>query len=116
MELTDRIACFLDTGKVKKPVSKGKKAEKAADTGELFEDTIIESGFVCSEKHRAFFKKRIGKNFSFNVLFQKWLKENAGKTYRDAIEAYYRIQAEKKERQGDFERICGPAIPRRENL
>ena len=92
-ELTDRIACFLDTGEVIKPVL---KAKKTANVTEITEDSYIESGFVCSEMHRAFFKEKIGKGFSFNVLFQRWLKENAGKTYRDAIEAYFQIQAEKK--------------------
>ena len=92
-EIIERIACFLDTGKVLKPAS---RARKAVDVGEISEDTIIESGFVCSEKHRAFFKEKIGKSFSFNVLFQRWLKENSGKTYKDAIEAYYQILEEKK--------------------
>lgn len=92
-EITERIACFLDTGKVKKPVPKDKKV---VDVGDISEDAVIESGFVCSEKHRAFFKGKIGKSFSFNVLFQRWLKENSGKTYKDAIEAYYQILEEKK--------------------
>ena len=92
-ELTERIAVFLDSGEVMKPASKGKRT---TSVGELTEDTLIESDFVCSEKHRAFFKEKIGKSFSFNVLFQKWLKTNAGKTYGDAIEAYYRILEEKK--------------------
>lgn len=48
-------------------------------------DTKIEQDFVCSEKHRAFFKQHIGKSFSFNVAFQKWLKSNSGRTYREAI-------------------------------
>ena len=39
---------------------------------------------------------KIGKSFSFNVMFQKWLKANAGKTYRDAIDAYYQIIEEKQ--------------------
>lgn len=30
------------------------------------------------------------------LLFQKWLKSNAGKTYGDAINAYYQILEEKK--------------------
>ncbi|MCR4641736.1 MAG: SAP domain-containing protein [Lachnospiraceae bacterium] len=38
-ELTDRIACFLDTGKVLKPAP---KVRKAADVGEITEDTVIE--------------------------------------------------------------------------
>ena len=93
VEIAERIACFLDTGKVLKPVS---KAKKASDVGDISEDTIIESGFVCSEKHRAFFEEKIGKNFSFNVLFQRWLKEHSGKPYKDAIEDYYHILEEKK--------------------
>ena len=93
VELTERIAYFLDTGKVKE-VSKTKRA--AVEVGTLTEDTIIENNIVCSEKHRAFFKEKIGKSFSFNVQFQKWLKANAGKTYGDAIAAYYEILEEKK--------------------
>lgn len=60
------------------------------------EDTLIEDNFVCSQKHRAFFESRIGKGFSFNVRFQKWLKANAGKTYKDAIEAYGQIVEDNK--------------------
>ena len=92
-ELTDRIAYFLETGKKKSASSKHIQAESI---GEITENTLIEANIVCSEKHRAFFKERIGKAFSFNVAFQKWLKSNAGKTYADAIQAYYAILEEKK--------------------
>lgn len=92
-ELTDRIAYFLETGKKKSASSKRIQAESI---GEITENTLIEANIVCSEKHRAFFKERIGKTFSFNVAFQKWLKSNAGKTYADAIQAYYAILEEKK--------------------
>ena len=92
-ELTDRIAYFLETGKKKSASSKRIQAESV---GEITENTLIEANIVCSEKHRAFFKERIGKTFSFNVAFQKWLKSNAGKTYADAIQAYYAILEEKK--------------------
>lgn len=93
-ELTDRIAYFLDTRKVKPASATVKRA--GSFIGEISENSIIETDFVCSEKHRAFFKEHIGKSFSFNVLFQKWLKANSGKTYKDAINAYYRILEEKK--------------------
>ena len=93
-ELTDRIAYFLDTGNVLKPSAKRKTA---VNIGTLTEDTVIEPNIVCSEKHRAFFCEKIGKSFSFNVPFQKWLKANAGKTYGNAIRAYYRILEEKKQ-------------------
>ena len=80
-ELTERIAVFLDTGKV------------------ITRDTIIESDIVCSEVHRAFFKNEIGNSFSFNVEFQKWLKENSGKTYADAVAAYKEIREAKKNKK-----------------
>lgn len=103
-ELTDRIAHFLDTGNVLKSSAKRKTP---VNIGTLTEDTVIEQNIVCSEKHRAFFREKIGKSFSFNVLFQKWLKANTGKTYGDAIRAYYRILEEKKQRKteigGQFE-------------
>lgn len=64
--------------------------------GNITRATLIENYFVCSEKHRAFFKEQIGNSFYFYVAFQKWLKSNACKTYEDAINAYYQILADKK--------------------
>ena len=93
-ELTDRIAYFLDTGKVLRSTVRRKPT---VTISMITENTVIEPNIVCSEKHRAFFLKKIGKSFSFNVSFQKWLKANAGKTYGDAIRAYYRILDEKKQ-------------------
>ena len=62
----------------------------------LSEDAKIEANFVCSEKHRIFFREHIGNSFSFNVAFQKWLKNNTGKTYKEAIAAYDQILEDKK--------------------
>lgn len=103
-ELTERIACFLETGKIPAFCAKRKTI---ARTDMISEDAIIEPDIVCSERHRAFFTQKIGRRFSFNVSFQKWLKANAGKTYADAIAAYDRIQAERRrgktEIDGQFE-------------
>lgn len=93
IEITERIRYFLDTGKVL-PATTVRK--KTSSIGNISEDTKIEPDFVCSEKHRAFFKEQIGKSFSFNVAFQKWLKANTGKTYREAVFAYYQILEDKK--------------------
>lgn len=101
-ELTDRIAYFLDTGKVPANHAVRKKSALTVDT--ITENTVIEQNIVCSEKHREFFIQRIGKSFSFNVLFQKWLKANAGKTYADAVNAYYRILEEKKKGETQIDR------------
>lgn len=93
IEITDRIAYFLDTGKVL-PAPKTRKKSTVIST--ISEDAKIETDFVCSEKHRAFFREHIGSSFSFNVAFQKWLKNNTGKTYKEAIIAYYQIIEDKK--------------------
>ena len=100
-ELTERIAYYLDTGKIKavKPVRTQKPKIPA-----ITRDSIIESGFVCSELHRAFFKREIGDSFSFNVAFQKWLKSNSGKTYADAIAAYKEIKSTKKPGKKDIDK------------
>lgn len=101
LELTDRIAEFLDTGK---RISATHTKRKSPSVGEITLDTVIETNFVCSEKHRAFYKEHIGKSFLFNVLFQKWLKSNAGKTYRDSIDAYYQILEDKKKNKTTIDR------------
>lgn len=93
MELTERIADYLATGEIK-PAEHVKKIK--TKVVQISEESLIEANIVCSEKHREFFKERIGKSFSFNVQFQKWLKANAGKTYAEAIAAYHEILAEKK--------------------
>ena len=101
LELTDRIAEFLDTGKRN---SETHIKRKSPSVVEITLDTVIESNFVCSEKHRAFYKEHIGMSFSFNVLFQKWLKNNAGKTYRESIDAYYQILEDKKKNKTTIDR------------
>ena len=51
-------------------------------------DEVIPKDVVCSQELRAFFQQHLGNGFHFKVEFQRWLKENAGKTYGDAVEAY----------------------------
>ena len=76
-ELTDRIAYFLDTGNVLKFSAERKTA---VNIGTLTEGTVIEPNIVCSEKHRAFFREKIGKSFFFNVPFQKCINTYTIKT------------------------------------
>lgn len=99
-ELSERIAVFLESGKRTRAE---RKIQKTQSADEIKPNNTIEENFVCSEKHRAFFKEQVGKSFSFNVAFQKWLKSNAGKTYADAITAYHQILQEKKSAKGKGE-------------
>ena len=101
IEMTDRIAHFLDTGEIMS-VSRGKKA--TAQIGDIDLNTKIEPDFVCTERHRAFFKEHIGAAFSFHVAFQKWLKSNPGKTYKEALAAYDQILKETKKGKTTIDR------------
>ncbi len=100
-ELTNRIIEFLETGK---KTFKAHNKRKASVSDIITLDTKIESNFVCSEKHRKFYKEQIGDNFSFNVLFQKWLKNNAGKTYQESIQSYYQILEDKRKNKATIDK------------
>lgn len=101
-DLTNSISHYLDTGEIAE--SQPIKLKKPRRTDNISEDDYIEPDFICSEKHRAFFKEKIGSRFTFNVAFQKWLKSNAGKTYSDAILAYRQICAEKKQGKSEIDK------------
>jgi len=93
IEITDRIAHYLDTNE---KTFKTNNHRKTIIVDDITLDSVIENNFICSEKHREFYKKHIGNTFSFNVTFQKWLKSNSGKTYKDSIKAYCQIVEDKK--------------------
>ena len=99
-QLEERIIYYLDTGKSldnsrsienKNNYSKS-NSNKATTYEEITLDFILGENFKCSEDKREFFEKEIGKGFKFKVKFQKWLKANPDKTYRDAVDAYYELQ------------------------
>lgn len=92
-DLIERISVFLDTGE---RIGKNYEKPKTNSPNVIELDSLIEPNFVCSEKHREFFKREIGQSFTFKVAFQKWLKNNTGKTYGDAINAYYGILADRQ--------------------
>lgn len=93
-DLENRIVHYLSTGEklVEAPV----KHSSNETTTEITLDSKLGENFKCSEDKRAFFENEIGQGFKFKVKFQKWLKSNPDKTYRDAIEAYHEIQNSKE--------------------
>ena len=98
-DLEKRIVYYLDTGKSlneRKPAKV--KVEKLEN---ITLDAKIGENFKCSEDKREFFESKIGKGFKFKVKFQKWLKANPNKTYRDAIETYHEIQNSKEKSKID---------------
>ena len=89
-DLEDRIVHYLSTGE--ELTQTGIKQYSGETTSEITLDSKLGENFKCSEDKRAFFESEIGPNFKFKVNFQKWLKSNPDKTYRDAIIAYDEIQ------------------------
>ena len=99
-ELNKRIIYYLDTGE--KLITK--KIKKKENDEDLTLDSIITLPITYSENKRAFFMQHIGPTFRFNVPFQRWLKSNSGKTYKEAIDAYYTLLEEKKLKKGDIDK------------
>ena len=93
-DLEKRIVYYLSTGKPLKEIPA--KSVSCNGSIELKLDSKLGENFKCSEDKRVFFEKHIGKGFKFKVKFQKWLKSNPDKTYREAIEAYCEIQNSKE--------------------
>lgn len=101
LEITDRIAHYLKTGQKLKASTQSATSRKPSNiptksTNDMTLETIIEPGFKCTQNHREFFKSVIGPKFHFSVALQNFIKENAGKTYGDVVEHYYKLQEDKK--------------------
>ena len=88
-DLEKRIVHYLKTGE---ELTESVKAKSNVNSSEITLDSKLGENFRCSEDKREFFEKEIGKGFKFKVKFQKWIKSNPDRTYRDAIDAYGEIQ------------------------
>lgn len=93
IELTDRIAHFLDTGELLPP---SKKESRGNGAGEIDENTIIEQNVVYSEKLRAFFIAKIGKSLNDAIACRKYKKSLQG------LNRYERADLVAIERKNDW--------------
>lgn len=100
-ELLDRIAYFLDTGDI--PKTSHKKVTSSFDwkTEILTLDTVITDSYKSTQNVRRFMTEHVGKHFSFNIEFMRWMKTNIGRTLGDAIDYWQRLDGDK--RSGDYE-------------
>ncbi|MEE1129769.1 MAG: DUF6434 domain-containing protein [Methanobrevibacter sp.] len=99
IDLENRIIHYLKTGE--ELVEHSSRQFSFQQPSEISLDSQLGENFKCSEDKREFFEKEIGKGFKFKVKFQKWLKSNPEKTYRDAIDAYHLIQYSKEKTKID---------------
>ena len=104
IEITDRIAIFLETGKIQKPMRKRSSSSKEIKLEELSLDTVITENHRCSQVVRAFFTSVIPK-FHFSTYIQNYFKENVGGTYRNVVDAWY--EEEERKRDPSYKRQIG---------
>ncbi len=100
IELTQRIENFLLSGDTqaqeKKPPRVLRQTAQEVQAP-LSADTRIPEDYTSSQEHRAFFVSVIGPRFHFTTRFMQFCKENAGKTYQDAIDEWYREEQQKRD-------------------
>lgn len=96
IEISDRIETYLRTGEIKKPVRKSRLNKRIETQGDLSLDTVIIENHRCSQEVRVFFKTVIS-DFHFSTYIQNYFKKNIGKTYRDAVNAWYEEEERKKD-------------------
>jgi hypothetical protein len=103
-KISKRIEHYLQTGE--KLASKPQKSKKSPMPENFTRETIIGSGWHCSQGLRAFFEKEIGKSFHFNQVMRDFIKNEKGKTLQAAIDAWHeakRNPKKKKEIEPQFE-------------
>ncbi|KGA95620.1 hypothetical protein AJ85_06950 [Alkalihalobacillus alcalophilus ATCC 27647 = CGMCC 1.3604] len=96
LEISDRIETFLETGEIKKPIRKLKVNHKPEQEVNLSLETVISENHRCSQNVRVFFKTVIP-NFHFSTYIQNYFKTNIGKTYQDAVDAWYKEEERKQD-------------------
>src|SRR5690625_5061049 len=84
LEITDRIAIFLETGIIQKPMRKRSPTPVETKLEDLSLDTIITENHRCSQVVRAFFKSVIPK-FHFSTYIQTYFKERRKNISRSCL-------------------------------
>jgi hypothetical protein len=89
-DLTSRINLFLETGTSSKMENKpAQKLEKRIEMPKTFtRQSVIGSGWRCSQELRAFFSEEIGRHFHFDAVMRNLIHNETGKTLEEAIEKW----------------------------
>ena len=100
LEIAERIINYQNNGKViqveeksiQKPTSKFDWKNE-----QLTLDTVITDNYKNNSNVRKFFIEQVGKQFSFSIDLMQWMKKNVGKTLKDAVTEWKRLQELKKD-------------------
>ncbi|MFK7936684.1 MAG: DUF6434 domain-containing protein [Saprospiraceae bacterium] len=99
-ELTDRIAIAIETGDLRKvPKPKRRKAISKFNwkTEKLTLDTVVTDSYKNNENMRRFMQTHADPKFKFYIDFMRWMKDNGGKTLREAVEAHQTFMLRKQD-------------------
>ncbi|MGG1880558.1 DUF6434 domain-containing protein [Paenibacillus cisolokensis] len=110
LEISSRVEFFLRTGRTETPsrsakANNSKVNKKMEFQADLSLDTVITENHRCSQSVRAFFKTVIPK-FHFSTYIQNYFKNNVGKTYRDAVEAWH--EEENRQKDPSYKKNIAP--------
>lgn len=98
-ELRDRIMHALDHDGEVLVLKKEKRPSSTFNwaKAKLNLDTVITDSVSFGPNFRKFMKGHLGKKFTCHSDFMDWVKENTGKTLKDAVEAWELLEARKED-------------------
>ena len=99
-DILERIATVLDKGvsKIEKVQRSDKPTSKFVwSKSVLTLETVITDSYTNGQNTRFFFKEHCGDKFHFSIPFMNFMKNNCGKTLKDAINEWHRLNNQSKD-------------------
>ena len=93
-EILERIGHFIDTGHAPKEAPHTPRSKYNWHSAPLDDSTLITDNYKNTQNVRRYFISALGEGFKFNIAFMDWIKENSGRTLKDACHAYRAIKAQ----------------------
>ena len=87
-DLTARISHFLATGIPENKLSQKLARQTKIMPGTFTRQSVIGSGWRCSQELRAFFEQEIGTHFHFDGGMRDFIHNGTGKTLDEAMETW----------------------------
>ncbi len=90
-DLALRVETFLATGGSPATEAVARRSTVRMP-GVLSRETVIGAGWRCSQELRAFFEREIGPSFHFDGVMRDFIKNGAGRTLQEALDAWETAQ------------------------
>jgi hypothetical protein len=100
-DILERIADAIDgviTTTSKKSLSSKKTSKFVWSKAALSLETIITDSYTNGQNTRKFFIQHCGDKFHFSIPFMNFMKNNCGKTLKDAVDEWQRLENQRKDK------------------